>query len=131
MDVFELIGLPYVHKGRDLKGVDCWGLVQVFYREILNIEVPEYLDLYGDAFDAPDVAAAIETGAARHWEERKAPAEFGDVITFRIMGQVCHCGVSLGGRDFIHAFQGTSVCLESLTSITWNKRIAGVYQWKR
>ena len=36
----QFLGIPYRHGGRDRKGLDCLGLVHLFYRE-LGIKVPD------------------------------------------------------------------------------------------
>jgi len=44
-----LIGIPYIHGGRDPKtGLDCYGLCMVVYRDLYGIELPDW--------QTPDVA---------------------------------------------------------------------------
>ena len=45
MNLSKFIGIPYKHLGRDFTGFDCYGLVWLAYKEILNIELPDYTDL--------------------------------------------------------------------------------------
>ncbi len=104
----------------------------MFYKDSLDIDVPDYAELYRDEFDPADVSSAITEGSIRNWEKIDEP-EFGCVVTFRILGHHCHCGIviDVNKLDFIHAFRGTSVCLESLRDLTWNKRVGSFYRWKR
>lgn len=37
----DLIGIPFIEGGRSLKGCDCYGLVKLYYKHILNIDIPD------------------------------------------------------------------------------------------
>lgn len=121
------VGIPYENRGRTREGVDCWGLVQLWYREQLDIDVPDYLWAYSAANDKESVSHAIEENKAS-WNKVDEPA-YGDVLVFRIMGYPMHVGIKLNGDDFLHAFQGTQSCLERLSSIAWSRRLFEVYRW--
>lgn len=121
------IGIPYENRGRTRDGVDCWGLVQLWYREQLDVDVPDYLWAYTAANDKESVSDAIEENKA-NWKKVDEPA-YGDVLVFRIMGYPMHVGIKLNGDDFLHAFQGTQSCLERLSSISWSRRLFEVYRW--
>ena len=41
MKTDRFIGLPWVQYGADWSGVDCWGLVTLFYREEMGIAIPQ------------------------------------------------------------------------------------------
>ena len=38
----KLIGVPYVKGGSDYKGVDCYGLIKLYYNDMLNIQLPDH-----------------------------------------------------------------------------------------
>jgi len=38
----DFLGLQFKHQGRDWNGVDCWGLVILYYKEVLGIELPDW-----------------------------------------------------------------------------------------
>lgn len=123
------IGIPYTNRGRDREGLDCWGLVQLWYQEQFGIAVPDYLWAYTSAEDHGSVALAINENKI-NWLKVNEP-EYGDVLVFKIMGQPIHVGVKLKGDDFLHAFKGTQSCRERLSSLSWSRRLTEVYRWAR
>ena len=128
MNVAEYIGIPYKDRGRDRDGLDCWGLVKLFYSDVMGIDVPGYLE-YDSAEDNAAVADVIDRRVS-DWKQIEAP-EPGCVLLFRVKGLPIHCGIYLGRDDFLHAFKGTQVCIERLNSISWSKRLLGAYTWVR
>lgn len=121
------IGIPYQNRGRDYNGCDCWGLVQLWYRNELGIEIPDYLWAYTSAEDFDSVADAINENK-KTWRLVDEP-KYGDVLVFKIKGIPIHVGIKQRGDDFLHAFQGTQSCLERLSSVAWTRRLTEVYRW--
>lgn len=121
------IGIPYKNRGRDRDGLDCWGMAQLWYKEQLGIEIPDYLFAYTSAEDHTSVAEAINIHK-KMWEKVEEP-EYGDVLVFNIKRMPIHVGIKLKGDDFLHSFQGTNSCLERLSSLSWSRRLFEVYRW--
>lgn len=42
MFIREWIGVPHVYNGRDKDGVDCYGLLWRYYKDVLNIDLPDW-----------------------------------------------------------------------------------------
>ena len=40
--IMKWLGTPHVYDGRDKQGIDCWGLVCAYYREVLGTELPDW-----------------------------------------------------------------------------------------
>lgn len=38
----DYIGIPFVDRGRTLYGCDCWGLVRMVLRDMMDVTMPEY-----------------------------------------------------------------------------------------
>lgn len=121
------IGIPYVLKGRNRTGVDCWGLARLVYEEQYSITLPSFDDTYSTASDEniEEIVARQKEG----WEEVKEPA-VGDVVLFKVLGHLQHIGVYIGNNMFIHAREGYSSCIERLDSGTWKHRFAGAWRYK-
>lgn len=117
-------------KGRSLAGVDCWGLVRLFYQNELGIQLPSYDTDYLTSAHRESVAGAIvkflpDAGWARVEDGRQ-----GDLVIFKIFGLPTHVGILLNKDDFLHAFAGCDSCIERLSAITWSRRIHGIFRWQ-
>lgn len=121
------IGIPYVLKGRNRTGVDCWGLARLVYEEQYSITLPSFDDTYNTSSDEniEEIVARQKEG----WEEVKEPA-VGDVVLFKVLGRVQHIGVYIGNKMFLHAREGYSSCIERLDSGTWKHRFAGAWRYR-
>jgi len=126
MDYNNYIGLPYESNGRTRSGVDCWGLVRLFYAEQLDIELPDYSELYSGAWD-PQLSEVINLHKSG-WTET-SDAQPGDVCLFNIYGEPAHVGVYVGARRFLHAREGRDSVVESLDSPQWSRRFGGFYRY--
>jgi murein DD-endopeptidase len=129
VSVVDFIGLKYLPKGRGHDGVDCWGLVQLFYKAELGLSVPSYSEDYQSPTDRSSVSEAIVCNL-RNWVKVDKP-EYGDILVFEILGLPLHTGVYIGNNDFLHSFYMTNSCIERLNSVTWNRRLLGIYRWVR
>ena len=127
MNLSNYIGIPYKDKGKDFEGLDCFGMVQLYYKLEKNVILPEYL--YSSSMNDNSVALAISVNK-KTWESVSIPDK-DDIIVFNIKGLPLHTGIYLGDGDFLHSFGGTDTCIESLDSLRWNKRIEGFYRWKQ
>lgn len=123
----HLIGIPYLNKGRNPEqGLDCWGLLRVFYHEYMGIDLPGYDDTYADSFDRAATSNAI--GANQHHWHLVTNPEFGDAVLCRLNGHACHVGVYLGNSQMLHTQSGHDSALDRIDGIKWKNRITGFYR---
>lgn len=122
----DYVGIPYVERGRDRAGVDCWGLVRMVHREVFGRELPSLAGEYADGADdgIADIVAREREGWARTDE-----ATPGDVVAFRILGHRWHVGVCTAPGHFMHAREGHAVCIERLDAGAWRHRVEGIYRY--
>lgn len=123
MNFVKYIGIPFVDGGRDLNGLDCWGLVKLIYKEQYNIDLPEY---YISAMATVSITA--EMRAEEHkWiklEQPEAPCLV--VINLTCGPWADHVGVYLGVGKFIHCYKRSGVVIDRLSH--WQSRIIGYYK---
>ena len=123
--MIDLIGIPFVDGGRDLKGCDCWGLTMLAFKR------------YG--FDLPDFsiscfASGLIDGQVREqkrlWRKIDAPVD-PCVVTFRIDPDVpdlvTHLGVYVGWGRFLHTMIKRNSVTERLDHPYFVNRIEGYY----
>lgn len=124
----KYIGVPFAEKGRDLQGVDCWGLVCVIYEKEFGIKLPTYVECYNSTDDREILSRLIADESASHWVEQKKPKEF-DVLVLNVDGLPFHVGIYTYDRKFIHCEKGFNTVHSKLDSFRWRNRLAGVYRW--
>jgi cell wall-associated NlpC family hydrolase len=124
----ELIGIPYLNRGTSPAGVDCWGLVVLFHRMVMQSEVPRYDETYSDADNVGDAITAgwVDWEPVALGQERK-----GDVLAFRDPrgAEVIHCGVVIAPGKFLHCLSGRNSCVESYDKGMWKQLLVRIGRW--
>jgi cell wall-associated NlpC family hydrolase len=128
MNIEKYIGIPYVNKGRDFNGVDCWGLVWLFLENEMSIKYQSIFD-YIDHRDVFIIERYIIDNVKRHWKRITVPKP-GDIVLFRINGRLIHIGIVIDRNQFLHTLQGKNSCIERLSDPRWSKRIGGYYEFQ-
>lgn len=125
----RLVGIPYIHEGRDERGADCWGIVHLGLKR-LGIHVPDYLEMTYTPKDLNQQAQALAAGAERNWRQVE-PAETrrGDVVLLSLGGIAGHCGLVLRRGMMLHSTSGMTSRLERYTGPAYARRIAGFYRF--
>jgi len=128
MDFSEYIGIPFKSQGRDRRGIDCWGLLRLVYKERLGINLPSYTDEYKHAFDKESVSKTVEAHE-REWVRVQDEKPF-DVVLLRIKGLPIHLGIIIEKGIMIHAInRKIATCKERYDSLMWRNRILGFYRY--
>ena len=120
----KYVGIPFVPGGRDFAGVDCWGLIMLFYKD-LGISIP-------------DINATCETDRNMLQGTYEEALLFGQVVdrnvcpsivTFKLLDPVYvnHVRIFIGGNKFIHARRKIGVSVDLLDKPLWRKKIEGYY----
>ena len=129
----KYIGIPFKVKGRDFNGVDCWGLVYLWYKHELGIELQRYDDLYSDLTkDKDKISKHIESEKEILFNKVES-YQPGDIFLFRIKGVEFHVGVYFGNNFFLHAIKNANSCMERLNNNqgrNWNPKLVGAYRYE-
>lgn len=126
MDFNRYTYIPFVDKGRDYDGCDCWGIPYLIYRDLRGIELPLYTHEYQNTEDRREIARIVNRDAPL-WDEVQSPALF-DLILLRL--KTLHCGVYIGDGLFIHCLDGVGTVVEELSSVLWRNRIVKYLRYR-
>lgn len=121
--VKKYLGIPYKNHGRDLNGLDCWGLLISIYRDY-GVELFDLQD-----YDSEWARRGQNLILENYYENWKKVEQYttGDLMFIRYPRDVVsHAGFYLDRGIFLHASrQGV------ITSRVqdWKDKIYGYYRW--
>lgn len=126
IQVNDLLGVPFVDGGRDMKGMDCWGLfVEVMRR--FGYKVPDYRI---SCFDTDGIGGAYDKEIG-DWQ-RVDVASPGLAVAMAMHeaapDMVQHFGVVLTNRTFMHTMEKTGVIISRINDPFFSRKIKGFYR---
>lgn len=86
------VGIPFIVKGRSLKGLDCWGLVQRVLVEQFMTYVPSLDGAYTEISFQGNAQLIEEQLATCHYQKTDNPIE-GDIVVLEYAGVPYHVGI--------------------------------------
>ncbi len=137
----EYIGIPFKPKGRTKKGVDCYGLVHMIYREKRGIVLPDVENYkynaqvgcgYFEAWSGKPIEGIISS-AHRAWKKVEPPYEMFDILLFRLYPEIqapTHIGVYYEDDKFIHCTEIIPVSLSRLKNYIEQGMFDSAYRYK-
>ena len=132
--VRKYLGVPFVHKGRDLKGIDCYGLLCLVYRDLGYI-LPDYTDYGIEDYKREWYEEGKDYYLQLYhtlWEKVEKPEPW-DGLLFRHSrhtNTINHVGIYLGDEQFLHCYEGSEVGVARLDRPYWSRRLYGSFRFK-
>jgi len=124
------LGVPYVEKGRDRSGWDCWGMVRHILAEQRGLVLPSYTERYTTDRDRLEIEALMRGEILEHWTMIPlSDARPFDGVLIRILGHPIHCGLVVQPPFFLHAIRRIGTVMERWDSAIWEKRVLGAARW--
>lgn len=120
----KYVGIPFKEKGRDEKGLDCYGLVCLVYKNELGIDLPSYSELYENTKDKAHISKLIFDESANKWQDVDKPKSF-DVVTLNMLGVPMHVGIVLDIGYMLHCAYGVGTVIERYDGMKWQNKIEG------
>lgn len=121
--------IPYRIEGRDYDGIDCWGLVWLFYKEQMGVIVERYDDPYAIKKDY-GIALTLMRVLKREWSRVEDPRD-GDVVLAKDKGHPIHVGVYKHLNKMLNIREGKTPIIESLETLEWKHNLLGFYRLTR
>lgn len=104
------LGIPFVKGGRARHpGLDCWGLVCLFYAAELGVLLSEHAAPLGQL--TPRLETRTEELASGSWKETCTPGD-GDAVGLGTSAGLSHVGIYLcvnGEPSVLHAYTSASI----------------------
>ena len=126
------VGIPYTDKGRDESaGLDCWGLLRLFYAEQFGHRLPSHDGRYLSSDNRAETCALARFEIDRAWHPVQMP-HWGDAVVLNVLGRPFHVGICLARPDFLHTLDPhQGAVIDSLRSPAWARRIDGYYHYRK
>ena len=121
------LGVPFRHRGRTSRGLDCAGLIWLGYAD-LGVVLPD-VRIYGRE---PHRNGLVEAVGRALGSAVIGPLQPGDVLLMRFDREPHHLGVvgdyAHGGLSLIHAYGTAGKVVEHRLDDLWRGRIVAVYR---
>lgn len=123
----KYLNIPFKPEGREIDGLDCWGLARLVYREEFGIELPSFAGEYD--IDDPKLLHEIIVQQKENWEPLNQP-EAGCLVVFRMFGAESHIGIAVSPTQFLHTREKYTSAIENFSSLEWKNRIVGYFKYQ-
>ena len=125
----DFIGIPFVSKGRTFRGCDCYGLVKLYYKEVLNIELPETVIT---AEQPRRTFANYLNEISKNWTltTQQKNAVVAMAVNAEHPSLVTHFAVMIDDKRFIDTRENMSSYLTSIDDERIKNQIKGFYKWQ-
>lgn len=117
MTADRFLGIPFASGGRSYAGVDCWGLVWLYHRDVLGIAIDDFADVPALALRR---ISRLVAEHKRAWPVVAVPAD-GDVVVMRVASSRgvladTHVGIVANRRFVLHTEAQAGTRLERLSA---------------
>jgi cell wall-associated NlpC family hydrolase len=126
----KYIGIPYEFGGRDFDGIDCFGLVKIFYENEFNIILPDYPENLNitSLEEVRNSDYFIGNICNQFHQIDEDERKLGDVILFMINSTTPnHIGVVVDKFNFLNVNDRQSTHIAKIAK--WKKFIVGFYRF--
>lgn len=126
---FEKFLQIFYHKNhRSFTFCDCYGICYLFNKEVLGINLPEFLD--EDIWDDDGVDLTIKKNRSKFKKIKLGKEKAGDIVSFKINGQFLHVGVVLQLGQMLHIMEEKHAVIESYHNLKWKEKVDSFWRYE-
>lgn len=108
----KMVGVKWVDRSCTFDAADCWGLVVLYYRHVLGIELH-----HAEGYESGDDFITCHEGVGWQWSVTESK-QSGCMVTFYQSGNPSHVGIYLSNGKILHSRgEGGCVRVDNLTAI--------------
>lgn len=123
------IGIPFKNRADTEKSADCFGLVRLIYKQVLNIKVYKP---NSSAFDSKSILKEFLEKVSKNWDEVQSLEKF-DVVVMahdpKHPDIIQHFGIYIGNGKMIHTLKGIGSHISNIHEYKYF--IKGYYRWQQ
>ena len=105
------VGIPYKEHGRTFEATDCYGLVQLVYKNQLGVNLPDWVT---GTYEMRDVIRAVTTcveeSVSKGYAEKVDQAQDFDIAVMERYGKAHHVGLVVAG-GILHVSKRTGIAV--------------------
>lgn len=128
--MMNYIGIPFVDSGRDFKGCDCFGLMKLYYKNELNIDIP---DVKITPSQPRRIMINYLNEISKNWKKIEEPQE-NCVISMAMNANhpklVTHFAIMLSNNKILHTLNKLQSHVISLDDARVKPFIRGYHIWQ-
>lgn len=127
---FDYTGIPFKDKGRDFNGCDCYGLLMLYYKNELGIEIS---DTNITADQPRRIFASYLKEVSEHWIEIDKPEKHCGIamcLNENHPKLVTHFAVMIDEKRVLHTINKCDSMIMPLDDIRIKPFIKGFYRWQ-
>lgn len=108
MIIQEYLGTPYRGRSEHSEGLDCSRLMQLIFEDYSGLDLPR----------------TVMEQYSKSRPLKRDFMRFGDLVFFKINGEISHVGLYIGFGEFVHSSASSGVMISSLSDKYWKKGFA-------
>ena len=121
---------PFVNKGRSFKGADCYGILKLYYKVHLGIEIPEII-IHPD--DTKKIMDTYLEEISKNWIQIDKPEAHCAVAmntSEKYPKRITHFGVMIDNKRILHTFRKWGCNVIRIDNPIISTQIKGFYRWQ-
>lgn len=127
MDYVKYLQIPYQHLGRDTSGVDCYGLVKLFYQQEFGIVLEDLI--YNIDWYKEDPKYILNLYKKMGFI-KTTDLIYGNILVLKEGSFIKHLGVVLEDTNYFLHTTAKGTCCSKLNQGYWHDKVACVLRYK-